>query len=174
MLLQILTHTPAWVFAVFALLAWLGGRQLRPGSTPLARAAALPLAMAVLAAYGVATAFGRSGAGLPALAGWAAAAALALAAAGRMPLHPAVRYDAGTRRFHQPGSAVPLALMMGVFATKYAIGVTLALHPGVAHQAGFAVGIGTLYGLFSGVFAGRALRLVRLAMRRHAPPPAAA
>ena len=28
MLMQILLHTPKWVFAVFVLLAWLGGRQL--------------------------------------------------------------------------------------------------------------------------------------------------
>jgi len=166
--IDILTHTPTWVFAVFALLAWLGGRQLLPGSTRLARAVGMPLAMAAFAVYGVVTAFGQSGAGLLAVAGWAAAAALALAAVARVPLNPAVRYDIEARRFHQPGSAVPLALMMGIFLTKYAVGVTLAVHPAYAHQAGFAVGISTLYGLFSGVFAGRALRLVRLAMRQHA------
>ncbi|WP_038203324.1 DUF6622 family protein [Xenophilus azovorans] len=173
MLIQILAHTPTWVFAVFALLAWMGGRQLRPGSTPLARAVALPLAMVAFAAYGVATAFGHAGAGPLAMAGWAAAAAVALATVSRVPLNPSVRYDAGARRFHQPGSAVPLALMMGIFLTKYAVGVTLAFHPAYAHQAGFAVGVSTLYGLFSGVFAGRALRLVRLAARRHAVPAAA-
>ncbi|MFT4266285.1 MAG: hypothetical protein QM586_03530 [Xenophilus sp.] len=166
--IDILTHTPAWVFAVFALLAWLGGRQLLPGSTPLARAMSMPLAMVVFAAHGVVTGFGQSGAGALAVADWAAAAALALATVARVPLNPAVRYDIEARRFHQPGSAVPLALMMGTFLTKYAVGVTLAVHPAYAHQAGFAVGISALYGLFSGVFAGRALRLVRLAMRQAA------
>lgn len=160
---QILSHTPAWVFALFALLAWLGARQLRASSTHLVRATALPLAMAALAVYGVGSAFGHSGAGALALAGWALAAAAALALVARLPLHAAVRYDPASRRFFQPGSPVPLALMVGIFATKYAVGVLLAMHPALAHESGFATGIGTLYGLFSGIFAGRALRLCRLA-----------
>ncbi|KQP43074.1 DUF6622 family protein [Pseudorhodoferax sp. Leaf274] len=165
MLIQILTHTPAWVFALFALLAWLGAKQLQDGSTHLARVAAMPVAMVALAVYGVAGAFGRSDAGWLALAGWGLAAAAALAAVARLPLNPAVRYDPVSRRFFQPGSWVPLALMMGIFATKYAVGVLLAMHPGLAHQGGFATGISTLYGLFSGMFAGRALRLCRLALQ---------
>lgn len=168
MLIQILTHTPAWVFALFALLAWLGGKQLVAGSTHLARVAAMPVAMVALAVYGVAGAFGRSAAGALALAGWGLAAVAALAVVVRLPLHPAVRYDPSSRRFFQPGSWVPLALMMGIFATKYSVGVLLAMHPELARQAGFATGISTLYGLFSGVFAGRALRLCRLALRQRA------
>lgn len=167
MLIQILTHTPAWVFALFALLAWLGGKQLAAGSAHLYRVAALPVAMIALALYGVSGAFGSSSVGLLAVAGWAVAAALMLFAVGRLPLHPAVQYDRGSRRFFQPGSWVPLVLMMGIFCAKYAVGVTLAMRPGIAHEAGFAVGISTLYGLFSGVFAGRALRLWKLAFQQH-------
>jgi len=167
MLIQILTHTPAWVFALFALLAWIGGRQLQDGSPHLARVAAMPVAMVALAVYGVAGAFGRSDAGWLALAGWGLAAAAALAFVARLPLHPAVRYEPASRRFFQPGSWVPLALMMGIFATKYAVGVLLAMHPELAHQGSFATGISTLYGLFSGIFAGRALRLWQLAFQQH-------
>lgn len=173
MLIEILTHTPTWVFVVFGLLAWLGGKQLSAGSAHLNRVIAMPLAMVGFAVYGLAAAFGQSPAGLSALAGWAAAAAVALAVVARIPLNPAVRYDAAARRFFQPGSAVPLALMMGIFLTKYAVGVTLAFHPEYAHQTGFAVGISTLYGLFSGIFAGRALRLWKLAFRGHAATAAA-
>nr|WP_145545143.1 DUF6622 family protein [Variovorax boronicumulans] len=173
MLIQILTHTPAWVYALFALLAWMGSRQLRDGSTHLLRATAMPVAMVALAIYGVASAFGRSEAGWLALAGWGLAAAAALTLVARLPLHPAVRYDAASRRFFLPGSGVPLALMMGIFATKYAVGVLLAMHPELAHQGGFATGVSTLYGLFSGIFAGRALRLWRLALRPRAATVAA-
>ncbi|WP_326544124.1 DUF6622 family protein [Pseudorhodoferax sp.] len=167
MLIQILSHTPAWVFGLFALLAWMGGKQLADGSAHLARVVAMPTAMVALAVYGVVGAFGRSDAGWLALAGWAAAALAALALVSRMPLHPAVRYDSASRRFFQPGSWVPLALMMGIFATKYSVGVLLAMHPELAHQGGFATGISTLYGLFSGIFAGRALRLWKLAFQHH-------
>jgi len=165
MLIQIITHTPAWVFALLALLAWLGGRQTRAGSAHLYRVVGMPLAMVGLAVYGVVSAFGASSAGGLALACWAAAAAATVVVVSRLSLDAAVRYDAAARRFFLPGSWVPLALMMAIFGTKYAVGVTLAFHPEWARQAGFATGISTAYGLFSGVFAGRALRLWKLALQ---------
>ena len=63
-----------------------------------------------------------------------------------------------------PGSAVPLALMMGIFLTKYAVGVTLAMHLVQAGDLAFAMSLSALYGAFSGVFAARAARLWRLAL----------
>ncbi len=171
MLLQILVHTPKWVFAVFALLLWLGARQLRPGRAGLGRVMALSAAMTALSLAGVISAFGDSAG---ALLGWAAAAAAAMALVVRQgPLPAGVRYDAAARSFDLPGSAVPLALMMGVFFTKYAVGVALAMHPGLPRQAGFAVGIPMLYGAFSGIFAARAVRLWRLAARSAAVAPEA-
>lgn len=168
MLLEILTHTPTWVFVVFALLAWLGGRQLRGGSAHLNRVIAMPLAMVALALSGVIGGFGHSPAGLLAVAAWAAAAAAVFGVTMRLPLNPAVRYDAATRQFFQPGSAVPLVLMMGVFFTKYTVGVLQAMHPEYAHQTAFALGVSALYGAASGVFVGRAVRLWKLAFRHHA------
>ena len=163
MLLQIIAHTPRWVFAVFALLVWIGSRQLLAGRVSLNRVTIVPIAMAGLSVYGVLSAFGDSP---MALAGWAVAAAVAVALVLRRPLPPATRYDADTRSFHVAGSAVPLALMMGIFLTKYVVGVQIALHPELAHHHNFALAIGTLYGAFSGIFAGRTLRLWKLAMRR--------
>jgi hypothetical protein len=55
--------------------------------------------------------------------------------------------------------------MMGIFFTKYAVGATLAMHPEIRHDAAFALAVPLMYGLFSGIFAGRALRLWKLAMR---------
>jgi len=163
MLLQIIAHTPRWVFAVFALLVWIGSKQLLAGRVSLTRVTIVPIAMAGLSVYGVLSAFGDSP---MALAGWAVAAAVAVALVLRRPLPAATRYDAATRSFHVAGSAVPLALMMGIFLTKYVVGVQIALHPELAHHHNFALAIGTLYGAFSGIFTGRTLRLWKLAMRR--------
>lgn len=175
MLLQILIHTPVWVFAVFALLLWLGGRQMRANEAPLARVLLLPLVMVALALTGVTSVFGHAQA--PAaltmvLALWLLAALGSAALVRRLPLAATVRYDAAARRFHLPGSALPLLLMMGIFATKYAVGVSLALHPLLARQAGFALSITAVYGVFSGIFLGRALRLWRLALQAHRTMPA--
>jgi hypothetical protein len=162
MMLQILAHTPRWVFVLFAVLVWYGCKQLLAGTVSLTRVTLMPLAMTGLAVYGVGSAFG--GASM-ALLGWAAAALVVLALWLQRPLPAATRYDAASRSFHVRGSAVPLALMMGIFFTKYAVGVALAMHPELRHQAMFAVGIPMVYGVFSGSFIGRALRLWKLAIR---------
>lgn len=161
MLLQIVLHTPKWVFAVFVLLVWLGARQLLSGSVALSRVTVMPIAMGGLSLFGVISAFGDSPA---ALLGWAAALAVLLALVIRRPLPATTRYDAATREFQVAGSAVPLALMMGIFFTKYVVGVSLALYPQLRHQGLFAVAVPVLYGAFSGVFAGRAVRMWKLAI----------
>ena len=161
MLLQIILHTPKWVFAVFVLLVWLGARQLLSGSVSLAKVTAMPIAMTALSVFGVLSAFGDS---LGALLGWAAAAVALTALVLQRPLPATTRYDAAAREFHVAGSAVPLMLMMGIFFTKYVVGVALAMHPELRQQAGFAIAIPVLYGAFSGIFAARAVRLWRLAI----------
>ena len=160
MVLQILAHTPYWVFALFALLIWLGCKQLVTRRVSLRRITVLPLAMTGLSLYGVVSAFRDSPL---ALAFWVAAAVISAFLLMRQPLHEATRYDAGTRSFAVPGSAVPLMLMMGIFSTKYVVGVRLAMHPELAHQPGFVWLVSLLYGAFSGIFAARALRLWKLA-----------
>jgi hypothetical protein len=109
----------------------------------------------------VISAFGDS---FGALLGWAVAAAVLLALVLQRPLPATTRYDAAARSFQVAGSAVPLMLMMGIFLTKYVVGATLAMHPELRHQATFTVLVPVLYGAFTGVFAGRALRLWRLAI----------
>ncbi len=171
MLLQILSSTPRWVFVLFAVLFWLGARQLLASSVSLLRITLLPVAMTGLAVYGVLSAFGDSPG---ALAGWIVAAVSLATLVLQRPLPATTRYDVARRTFHVAGSIVPLALMMGIFFTKYVVGATLAMHPELAHQHDLAMGIGTLYGGFSGVFAGRGLRLWKLAMRQDAQVQATA
>ncbi|OJX06382.1 MAG: hypothetical protein BGO72_10690 [Burkholderiales bacterium 70-64] len=160
MLLQILMGTPKWVFGLFLALLWLGVSQRLDREVAPWRAAAMPAAMLGLSGWGVASAFGASLLGLSC---WAAAGVLAFALVMRRALPARVRYDAASRRFVVPGSWVPLALIMGIFFTKYAVGVSLAFHPELARQAAFAAAVCTLYGVFSGVFAARAARLLRAA-----------
>ncbi|MDM0011874.1 hypothetical protein QTH87_05415 [Variovorax sp. J22P168] len=161
MLSQIFMHTPKWVYVLFATLLWLGARQLFAHGLSLFRVTLLPVVMTGLSIFGVASAFGDSPSALLA---WAAAALVLLAFVLRRPVPRGIRYEPGSRRFAMPGSAVPLVLMMGIFFTKYGVGVLLALHPQLARQAAFAIGISAFYGTFTGLFAGRALRLWKLAI----------
>lgn len=162
MFLEILAHTPRWVFALFALLVWLGSKQLLTSRMSLKRLTVLPIAMTGLSLYGVVSAFSDSP---MALACWAGAALVFALLLLQRPLHAATRYDAGSRSFEVAGSAVPLMLMMGVFFTKYVVGVLMSMHPALAHQASFVLPVSLVYGAFSGIFAARALRMWKLAIR---------
>ena len=171
MLMQILLHTPRWVFGLFAVLLALGLSQLASRRASLVKVSILPLAMLGLSFYGVVSAFAEQ----PwAVLGWLVALAGTVAAVSSRPLPQGTAYEPSTRMFTLPGSATPLALMMGIFFTKYAVGVAMSLSPSLAQHAGFAWSISALYGALSGVFLGRAVRLWRLAMPTLGRAPAAA
>ena len=159
---HVFASTPTWVFVLFGVLLAFGLRQLRTYRASLVRVAILPVAMKTLAVWGVISAFGASS--LATLA-WGAMALVAVVFVLRRPLPATTRYDASTRAFTVTGSAVPLALMMGIFFTKYVVAVLLALHPELARQPDVALVVGAIYGAFSGTFAGRGIRLWTLALR---------
>ncbi len=168
MLMQILTHTPRWVFALFAALLVLGLSQLAGRRARLRRVTVLPLAMVGLSLWGTVSAFPRQPV---VLLGWLAALALVAALVTRRPLPAGTAYDPASRQFALPGSAWPLVLMMGLFFTKYAVGVTLATAPALALDAGFGWVVSAVYGALSGVFLGRAARLWKLALPSVAQAP---
>jgi hypothetical protein len=164
MVMQIISHTPTWVFVLFAVLLALGLSQLLTRTTSLKRITILPIAMLGLAVSGVVSAFGHGSDGASALGIWAVCALAAGALLFFRPLPEGTRYAPDQRQFTLPGSAVPLALIMGIFCTKYAVGVALGMHPELAQSSNFALGVSALYGVFSGVFAARAAKLWRLAL----------
>ncbi|MEO7939170.1 MAG: DUF6622 family protein, partial [Burkholderiaceae bacterium] len=57
---------------------------------------------------------------------------------------------------------VPLVLIIGIFLTKYAAGIELALQGSLIYDSHFVWGLASLYGLFSGAFLARGWRLWRL------------
>jgi NhaP-type Na+/H+ or K+/H+ antiporter len=61
-----------------------------------------------------------------------------------------------------PGSWLPLALFMAIFACKFVVGMLSATVPEQLHSMQAAIGISALYGLFSGVLNARALKLLQL------------
>ncbi len=165
MALQILIHTPVWVWLLLALLIGAGVLQMSARQVPLRRVASISGVFAVLSLAGVLSVFGPA---LAALAAWGMAAAASMWCVWRLAAPAGSRYDTPVRSLHIPGSSVPLLLMLGIFATKYAAGVSLALHPELAQQTLFAALTSALYGAFGGVFVGRALRLYKLVGVRQA------
>lgn len=156
-ILEVIRHTPVWVWGILALLIVLGGAQLRKHSLPLLRVASLPLGMGAYSLWGTALVFGVH-AGV--LAAWALGAGLAAWSARRWAWSPGVRLAPVSGRFEVPGSAWPLLLMLTLFALRYSVVVTLVFHPGWAGSPALAIGASTLYGALSGLLAGRALYIL--------------
>jgi non-heme chloroperoxidase len=165
-LAQVFAHTPPWLYILFLALVALGVSQLAARRVGFKRAFLVPLAMIALSIGGAASGFGA----LPvALLAWGLAAAAATVWVLAQAPQVGKEYETATGRFAIPGSTLPLVLIMGIFFTKYTVGVTLVYAPRLAHQMPFALVVSALYGIFSGVFLGRAASLWRLAARSARP-----
>jgi hypothetical protein len=162
MFIAIVQHTPAWVWGLLIVLLALGLSQTRDREIGLARVTVLPLAMVALSLYGVLGAFGEAPV---ALAGWALGLAAALAVGSRRVAVRGARWSAERALLHVPGSWLPLTLIVGLFAIKYIAGISLAMQPALAGNAGFAGACSLAYGSFSGLFLARGLSLRKLAGR---------
>lgn len=165
MLFTFISKTPVWVWPLLASLILLGLRQTRIQSIGWMRVTMLPLALVGLSVYGTVAV---AGAHRAALLIWALVALGAINLALRQPLPAGTHYDLARQRFTVPGSTVPLALMMGIFLTKYAVGAAQALAPALLQTTLASNSVAAVYGLCSGVLLGRSLRLCRLATQTEA------
>jgi len=162
----VLTHTPIWVWVLLLLLIALGLTQTRPQRLTLRRAMALQALMLGLPLWGLLVNF--PGPAAPFV--WALCALVCATWGQRRMALAGVRWSATEGRFHRPGSWVPLVLMLGIFSLKYSVGVSLALQPALRGDPAFVLTVSAGYGLFSGLFAARALALWRLRRLRDLHP----
>ena len=167
---RVVSSTPAWVWGLLAALVSLGLSQTLARQMSLQRVTLTPVAMTVFSVYGIVSGFGKSPLFWPVLIVWLACWLLVVATTTSRAEPAGTRWDTATGKLFVPGSWLPLVMILGIFLTKYIVGVELAMAPQQAHEATFALTVAALYGVFSGVFAARGLALIK-AIRR---APAAA
>ena len=156
MMIEIIKHTPPWVFALFVVLLGLGWYQGRARTVRRSRMVVFPLVMILLSCYGVISAFGRSPLGIGCwLLGGITAVVLALKLA---PTLNAAK-PMGNGLILIPSSWLPMALIMTLFVTKYAVGVCLARQLPIISLPLFFGSVSFVYGLLGGFFFGRALSI---------------
>jgi len=160
--MQTLQHIPVWVFALLIGLIALGLVQTRTRHIRKQRLLGINIALTVFTLVGVVQQW-RLTPWLPmSLLSWAAMGLLATWALGQGAAPAGASYDSETRRFTVPGSWLPLALFMAIFACKFMVGMLSATAPEQLDSLSAAIGISALYGLFSGVLNARALKLLQL------------
>jgi hypothetical protein len=164
MLLQVIKGTPLWVWALLAALLWLGFRQTQTRVIGSRRAVLVPGIFVILSLAGVVTAF--QGNAL-AIAVWGAGVGVAVGVGQRLMPRLRATWRAAGDTLQIAGSWLPLALIVSLFFVKFAAGVSMAIHPGLASETDFVIACSLAYGFFSGLFAARALQLwqVRSAAR---------
>lgn len=155
-IVEVVRHTPVWAWGILAAIVALGALQMRDHTTSRLRLLAMPLGMGGYSLWGAAAAFGVQA---PVLLAWTAGLSIALASNARLGWPGQVRAD-GDGGFALPGSPLPLLLMLAVFVLRYAVAVSLVLHPQWRVEAGFALPASVAGGFLSGLFAARARRIL--------------
>jgi len=155
-IVEVVRHTPVWVWGILAAIVVLGALQMRDHATSRLRLLAMPLGMGGYSLWGAVSAFGVQA---PVLLAWTAGLSIALVSNARVGWPGKVRAD-GDGGFALPGSPLPLLLMLAVFALRYAVTVSLVLHPQWRVEAGFALPASIAAGFLAGLFAARARRIL--------------
>ena len=159
-IIEVLKHTPASVWAILGALIVFGSLQLRGQTIGRARVLLLPVGLGGYSLWGAASAFGAQ---WQVLAAWALGMGVMLWAARWVKWPSKVEFLPKRNAFAVSGSVVPLLAMLAVFAVRYVATVTLILHPQWRGLAAVAITGGLGYGLLSGVFAMRARTILSYA-----------
>lgn len=157
-MIQILSHTPAWVFVLLIALIVLGLMQTTTRSVRKIPALILPAGMIVLSLAGINSSFGLRP--VPVVS-WVVAVVFAAFVGYAIFRDKRVTYDATEGKFHVPGSWVPLAVIMAIFFAKYVYAAMYAMQSDLISTPVFIVSLSAVYGLLSGYFAAKALNLIR-------------
>ena len=159
---QILQHIPLWVFGLLLGLIALGLVQTRTRHIRAQRMLGINIALTIFTLVGVVQQWLNTPWLWLALASWTAACLLVTWVLGQGAAPAEASFDPETRHYTLPGSWLPLALFMTIFACKFVVGFLNATEPALLQGQDMAIGISALYGFFSGVLNGRAWRVLRL------------
>ena len=165
-MLDIVTHTPTWVWLLLILLIYLGVKQTKDRQVPKNKAFILPSVMIVFSLHGVISSFGG---GFDSLVFWGGSFVAVLLLGVLVFPSQRATYDESTQSYFIRGSWRPLLLILGIFSIKYTVGVMEGLHHSLLTTSFVVDGLSMLYGVFSGIFAARSLVLWRLSRPTQTP-----
>lgn len=165
--LEVLRHTPPWVFLLFGYIAWMGVRGLQTRNLPLVRVWIMPIVFILM---GVSGALARHQPAALAIPAWALGALIgAVPGALTSPRH--IEYDRPAGRVRFRGSVFPLLRNLTIFGVQYVLAVAAAR--GTAGLAVWAIAVsGVSAGYFLGWTAAFVARLNRAPHATLASAPA--
>ncbi|HZR87231.1 MAG TPA: DUF6622 family protein [Bradyrhizobium sp.] len=164
-IVNILAHTPPWVFPLIAAVIWLGSIGLYDRAVPLLLLFVLPV---VLLAMSIATAIGTSAPPLAAASGWVAAAAVG-GLLGWSSAEKPREIDPMAARIIIPGSPIPLIVCIAIVTWRYLFGYLYGRYPALLANERYALAFIAGTALLAGVMFGRLCRYGAWYWRRARP-----
>ena len=168
-MMQMLTHTPLFVWAILAFLIFRGVVAMRDRAMELRKLFIIPAVMLAMTLQDLLLRWSFGALPLLAWAGGALCVTLLMLALSR----PRVIAGMAPGTLLLRGSRAPLAMMLVVFVAKYAAIVSSVMHPQLRHDALFAVGFSAMCGVFNGYFVGSLVRDLKACLALRARMPAA-
>ncbi|WP_462176815.1 DUF6622 family protein [Pseudoalteromonas gelatinilytica] len=159
MIIEILTHTPLWVYGLFVGLIFVGWQQTRERHVKQSTLLILPLGMLALSFFGATSSFGYS---LTIMLLWLAGVLSSTIIGLLLFSASSASYQAQNTSFKVPGSWWPMIFIMAIFFTKYTVGVLTSIKPELFANAALVLSLSAFYGILSGPFIARAIRVLKV------------
>jgi hypothetical protein len=173
-MMQMLTHTPLFVWAILAFLIFRGVLATRDRAVEPRKLFIIPAVMLAMTLQDLLLRWGVGALPLLAWAAGAAGVALLMLAMSRPRVVAGMAAAPGAPvALLLRGSWAPLAMMLVVFAAKYAAIVSSVLHPQLRQDALFALAFSAMCGVFNGYFVGSLVRDLKACLALRARTPAA-
>jgi hypothetical protein len=160
--MQTLQHIPFWVFGLFIALVALGWLQTRTRQVHKLQLLGAKVALTVVTLISVVQLWWPTPWLAIALISWALTGLLVSWALSQSAAPAGASFNPATQRFTLPGSWLPLAFFMAIFACKFVVGMLNAIAPETMRSLQAAIGISALYGLLSGIVIARVWCFLKL------------
>lgn len=158
-IVQILMYTPSWVFGLLAGLIILGLVQVRSRKVPLKVVFIMPIAMMLMSVTGTLMNLGFN---WITVSSWLAGATVIATFIANRADKPIASYDRAARVLTIQGSWDPLIIILAIFFTRYALGVSTGMNLKIVHDFYFAPVMGLILGSLSGYFVAQGVRYLQL------------
>lgn len=153
MVIQIILHTPVWVYFLLIALLYLGYMQTKTRNISVFRLFMLPVVLGCFSLFGVFSGFDFQ---VMAIAAWFSGVVLAFLFVGLFKLSFNSTYDSFKNQYTVSGSWVPMMLILVMFFARYTVTVCLMLNTYLAWNNFFVSIVSLFYGFVSGIFMARA------------------
>ena len=150
--MEILQHTPRWVYILLIYLLWIGFRATKPRIVPLRKLFIIPLLFTAMSLHSLLSHFQIS---IITISSFSIAILLGSLGGFLLVYHHDIKIDKVKGLVHIGGTWSTLIVIIIIFMSKYYLGYRLGTSPNSVNNSRFVITMLSISGLCSGLFIGR-------------------